>query len=548
MPEPETPVLIVGGGIAGLTSALALAQHGVASLLVERHARASVHPRTRAILARSAEVYRALGLEEQIRALGAALPRARGSIQGPTMQAALDAAPPSPHAEQRAHARAAALAGVRDVSPTGTLHITLDVLELLLRDIARQRGVDVRFGTSLVDLAQDDDGVTAAVASPHGARDTVRAAYLIAADGARGSISSRLGVTATSSGPYSHMLNMLFHAELGEVVRGREFSICFIRTAEHHGMLAAINHTDRWVFHLFYDPDSGESPQRYPPERCVDVLRGVLGLADVDIQLKDVLPWQARIRVLDSFQRGRVLFVGDAAHEMPPWRGQGATSAVADAHNVAWKLAAVLAGTANPELLATYDAERRPLTDRIARESVLADNDLRWIAGIERSVPRMFGGSLPYRSSAVRAEHPDGQDATPSAPSLDELLLDGRPGTRVPHAWVQRQGRTISTLDLLDRGFAVLTGPAGHDWHDAGSAVARRLGVAMRTYQIGPGCDVDDPDGRWQASAGLAADGALLVRPDGIVAWRTRDEPDDPAGALQEATARILGRYAGHTP
>lgn len=396
-----------------------------------------------------------------------------------------------------------------------------------------------------------------------GTRHTIRADYLVAADGAGQHVRERLGIGAERGGPFGHMLSVLFHADLAELVRGREFGAAVLENPKACGVLRPINNTDRWVFLMFLDLGSVPGAEEYTPARCAESLHAAIGVEDLDIDVQSVLPWTAELSVADTFAKGRVFLAGDAAHRMPPWRGQAATIAVQDAHNLAWKIAAVHAGKAYPSLLSTYDAERRPVALEYARESILRDHDLTDVGRVDQSVARLMGGGGQYASAAVLPE-----DDRPAKPlPIGELVLDGRPGTRVPHAWVEHEGRRISTLDLTGRGFVLLAARDGSAWCDAVCQVAWRLGADLTAYRVDP--DAGDPDERrrgggkygrvvdksdggeadgWAARAGLTPTGALLVRPDGIVGWRCRARPRgvgsdrDPRLLIAEAYLKIVGR------
>ncbi|HLZ56334.1 MAG TPA: hypothetical protein VKR06_05240 [Ktedonosporobacter sp.] len=146
-----------------------------------------------------------------------------------------------------------------------------------------------------------------------------------------------------------------------------------------------------------------------------------------------------------------------------------------------------------------------------------------------------------YRSEAILSE----DAATPAQDGielLDNLELLGQPGTRVPHLWVEREGRRISTLDLLDGRFVLLTGPDGTPWHEATQAVAAGQGISLAAYSLGPNADLRDPENGWPTKMGISAEGAVLVRPDGFVAWRTSTLPTNPSQQLEQVFAYILGR------
>jgi hypothetical protein len=255
------------------------------------------------------------------------------------------------------------------------------------------------------------------------------------------------------------------------------------------------------------------------------------------------------MRVADSFQHGRVFLAGDAAHQMPPWGGQGANSGIADAHNLAWKLAAVLKGQATPALLTTYEIERRPVGYLAAEESAAAADEhgllnLRKsanILSIVRRIPRLLGYGYEYASQAIVS------DNTSAKSLLWQLLsasvgLDGRPGTRAPHLWVEYQGKRISTLDLFGKGFVLLVGSDGDTWCEAASTVAACLGIDLVAYRIGPAGELLDPKNRWKSKSGISSQGALLVRPDGFVAWRSRKQSGNPQQELEQTLTHILSR------
>lgn len=535
MIDEHIPVLIVGGGIVGLSASLFLSRQGVSSLLVERHRGTSIHPRARGVNARMQELYRELHLEEAIRVAGAELSPSFGLYTAATLYEVIE---PLPRRTEPPVFPGAAL--FDELSPTSGNRITQDLLEPLLLAEARKRGGDLRFFTELSSFEQDEDGVTATIVDrANGTQRVIRADYMIAADGAGSFVRSTLGASVSGSGSQGFLLNILFHANLREFVRDREFSICLIDRPEVRGLFTSINNSDRWVFHLSYDPAKGEMPEDFPPERCTELLRLALGMPEIAIEIESILPWEAAVRVVDNLQHGRIFFAGDAAHQMPPWGGQGANTGVSDVHNLAWKLAAVLKGQAAPSLLATYDAERQPI-DRLSAEESGRAADERGIlsltasaAGFQERRFRMLGYGYQYTSSAI-IEEPESKLA------LDELGLDGRPGTRAPHAWVEYQGQRISTLDLFGTGFVLLAASDGTKWCSAARQAAQSQNIELATYRVGLEGDLLDPEKRWQEKASLSATGALLIRPDGFVAWRAKELVDNPQQAVEQVLRRLL--------
>ncbi|RDW75363.1 hypothetical protein BP6252_06505 [Coleophoma cylindrospora] len=550
MTETKVPVLIVGGGIVGLSAALFLAHHGIQSLLVERHSGTSIHPRARSVNARTMELYRSLGADVAVRAAGSDLAASKGIYMGASLREVIE---PKPRKGSSGKFPGSGL--LASISPVTGAWGTQDVIEPVLLATARERGVDARFFTECVDVRQDENSITATLRDREsGATSTVCAEYLVAADGAGSPIRNRLGATTSGRGTMGHLLNILFHADLHDLVSQREFSLCIIDRPEVFGLFTSINNKDRWVFHLAYDPSKGEKAEDFTPEQCRELLRIALGFPDIEIEIKSILPWEPSVRVADQFQHGRIFLAGDAAHQMPPWAGQGANSGVADVHNLAWKLAAVLKGHASSELLSTYDVERHPV-GRAAAEISASAADERGIisrkitpAIIVSVIKRIFiisGHGYTYSSQAIVPENtfPLG-GITWRALSIASLALglDGRPGSRAPHVWIEHQGKRISTLDLFGRDFVLLAGSDGQSWCEAAMKASTALDIEMRFYTAGPTGKVIDHRYELQTAAGISAQGALLVRPDGFVAWRERRLPPDSQQKLEQVMKQVLSR------
>ncbi|EPE30298.1 FAD/NAD(P)-binding protein [Glarea lozoyensis ATCC 20868] len=550
----HVPVLIIGGGIVGLTASLCLSHHSINSVLIERHAGTSIHPRARSVNARVMEIFRELGLCESIREAGASIAKSGGILSGTSLKSVMEARP-----------RRVGKAGIwipefvkdyAEFSPESGTFVTQDMSEPVLLDAAREGGVDVRFYTECVGVEQDDEKVTARLRDRDSGNEyVITADYLIAADGASSPIRNQLQVPVTGCGTMGYLLNILFTADLRPLVQNREFSLCVIDRPELAGLFTSINNSDRWVFHLSYDPSKGESPADFPPERCKELLQLAIGIPEQEINVISILPWEPSVRVATQLKHNRICLAGDAAHQMPPYGGQGATSGIADVHNLSWKLAMVLRKEAGKGLLETYDVERQPVGQAAAEASAaMADHrglidfkiSLAKIAAISRiaSLVAGFGYCYSSASKGVVAEDtgPLGGFTWRSwGLASSGLNLDGRPGTRVPHVWIERGGKKISTVDLVGRDFVVLTGSQGGAWIAACVAVKNMLrGTQIEAYCLGQSGMMVDKDRRFEVAAGVSAGGAVLVRPDGIVAWRLRRMSQDPETALSEAMVRIL--------
>ncbi|MCJ1286221.1 hypothetical protein MMC26_005566 [Xylographa opegraphella] len=539
----RVPVLIIGGGIVGLSASLCLSHYGIHSLLIERHSGTSIHPRARSVNSRTMELFRHLGIEDRVREAGASISASMGIFSGHSLREVIESKP------RKEGPRKFPLAGLAaPISPAVGTFVTQDMIEPVLVDVARERGGDVRFYRECLGVEQDGDSVTATLKDREsGSISTVRANYLIAADGAGSPIRTQLNVPITGRGTMGYLLNILFHADLKSLVQGREFSLCMVERQEVCGLFTSINNSDRWVFHLSYDPSRGEKASDFSAERCTELLRLALGIPEVEIDIRSILPWEPAVRIAERLQHERIFLAGDAAHQMPPWAGQGANSGIADVYNLSWKLAAVLKGVAKTALLNTYDVERVPV-GRVAAEVsadaadergiIMTKRNLAFVTGLLRRAPILSGHGYCYTSEAICAE-----DTSPlggitwrpwTVPSLF-LSIDGRPGRRVPHVWVEHQGKRISILDLCGKSFVLLTGAEGAPWSEAAKKVSSVLGVDVAAYCAGPEGDVVCSKGEFESAAGISSQGAILVRPDDFVAWRQRRQPFDHRTELEQA-------------
>ena len=524
MQRSDVSVLIVGGGPVGLSASLLLSRHGVRSLLVERHPSTSLHPKARGLNVRTLELFRVWGLEAAVRAAAGELDRALDVVWAPTLVAP--------------ETRRVPYGGDRedqDDSPCTSAGCAQDKFEPILLEAARSYGLgEFRFGHQLTAFREDDDEVTATVVDRESGEEvTVRAAYVIAADGARSSVRSMLGIGMDVPGGFAHRMGIYFRADLREVGATRPALMYFVTPPEGVGVIAAVNLTDLWLYMAPFRPQQGERVEDFDEERCVQLVRAAVGIEDLEVEVLTALPWSLAPAVADRFRDGRVFLAGDAAH----LGSQGMNVGIQDVHNLAWKLAACLGAWAGTGLLDTYEGERRPfaLAMKDDHERDLAAGGAGGRAEQFSNRGRVLGVS--YDSTAIV---PDGSDLPTVANPVIDYAPTARPGSRAPHMWLWRDEQQISTLDLYDTSFVLLTGPSGQAWRVAGEKVAERLGIPVRCYAVGTDGPLIDTTGAWPSLYGVGRDGAVLVRPDGHVAWRTETTDANPAAELTAAFRRIL--------
>ncbi len=500
----RTSVLVVGGGLVGLCAGLFLQQLGVPFIVIERNTVASPLPRSRGIHVRTMELFRQVGVEDVVKAAAKAAWES-GGFGGARRGRTMLASEPLPTGD------IGQLAG-RDPSPSTFCACPQPLLEPVLRKPLEERGGDVRFGVDLLRLREAGGEVEATVRDVRsGEERTIYAAYVIGADGGRSLVRAQLGISTVDTPADQHLVNLYFRAKLTEQLRGRTFSQCEIANERVQGLFTSKNNTTDWSFHLDYDP-SVTDPAKLTDAELVERVRAAVGSADLSVELLGRTTWSTAVRIARRYRAGRIFLAGDAAHLMPPWGGFNGNTGIADVHNLAWKLAAVLGGEASAELLDSYERERRPVAVRSGQQARLrTDFDARF--GIATPANREeMAQQLDIGAVLLRHRYPRPGAAPSNEVSESVDTLRAQTGTRFPHGWIRREGAEISTLDLFGAHPVLLVGPAaGERWRHAHRIV------------VGEDDTVD-----WSALTGLPGDGAVLVRPDGFVEDRS-DESLKPA-------------------
>ncbi|QUC63170.1 FAD-dependent monooxygenase [Streptomyces sp. A2-16] len=539
-PTNRVPVLIVGGSLVGLSTSVFLGRLGVRHTLVERHAGTSIHPRGRGNNVRTMELFRTAGVEPMIRQAAATLAGNHGILQTPTLVG---------DAGEWLFREIDPGGGLARFSPASWCLCSQNDLEPVLLDHAERLGADLRYGTELLSFDTGPSGVTAIVKSREtGEHTTYLADYLVAADGPRSPVREQLGIGQSGPGDLFSNVSITFRSRrLAEVVGERRFIVCYLTDPEADGALLPVDNRENWVFHAPWHPERGETLEEFTDERCIAHIRRAVGVADLDVEITGRAPWHAAQRVARRYRSGRVFLAGDSAHEMSPTGAFGSNTGIQDAHNLAWKLAAVLGGWAGEPLLDSYDAERRPVAEATSARAA--------VRSAEHShpgyAPPPGTGGGPQRgilNVALGYRYPQGAvvGADPETPVVpDRLDLSGAPGSRAPHLTVRHQGDQISTLDLYERSFVLLSGVGAESgWHEAAVRLAEQTSVPLVSYRLGGGSGAEltiEGDTDWAAAHGTTPEGAVLVRPDGFVAWRSAGPVPDAEQALRQVLSTLLG-------
>lgn len=576
----ETDVLVVGSGPAGSAAALCLATLGVDVTVITKYRWTANTPRAHITNQRAMEIFRDLGIEQQV--LADATPH---ELVGDTVFCTSIAG------EEIGRIRTWGTSPAREAdyqlaSPCLTVDIPQTYLEPILVRNAAARGAQVRFSTEYLSHVQDDEGVDVQVLDRlTGHRYTVRARYVVGADGARSQVAADLDLPFEGAMDIAGSMNITFKADISAHVDHRPSVLYWVVQPGSNvggigaGLVRMVRPWDEWLVVWGYDID--EPPPVVDEAAATQIVRNLLGMPDLEVEITGTSLWGNNEMYATHLQSGRVFCAGDAIHRHPPSNGLGSNTSVQDAYNLAWKLAAVLRGQAGPALLETYSAERAPVAERIVRRAntssrefvdlfvalgvTEAETEEEMVAAIEERKANTPAGAAKraalvtamelknyefnahgvelgqfYASTAIVADGP------PPEPVRDPDLYHQSstvPGSHLPHAWVGDHATRLATMDLAPyHRFTVVTGIAGEAWGAAAAQVAEELGVPLEAVVIGPGRPVTDLYYDWSRLREVEESGALLVRPDKHVAWRAHVLPDDPAAALREALVQVLSR------
>jgi 2,4-dichlorophenol 6-monooxygenase len=586
----EVPVLVVGGGGCGLAASVMLADLGVAHELVERHPGTAIMPKAHVINPRTVEIFSQHGLADDVYRQASPFDNNR-AVRFYTSFGGSEVWHRQLLSRVDAWSGGSLTAHYRPLTAYRHGNLPQKELEPLLRRHAERRNPGgVHFHHELVELEQDPDGVTASIRNrDDGEIRTVRAQYVIAADGGK-TVGPMLGVRLEGPDPFVHTISVHFAADLSPWIDNDDAIIrSVIRPAldgtwMRTGCLAMgptryDRHSEEWVATITLPP--GGPDVEFDESRVAGEVRERLNLPELQLRVLRFTRWKIEAVLADRYRVGRVFLAGDAVHRHSPHGGLGLNTGIQDAHNLTWKLAAVVSGQADERLLDSYEPERRPVGRRNVDFATTAFFGHQAIAG---AFGVIAGAPIAHNQGALEALFADTEDGrrrllrlremfailsmeygaadielgfaygdspavigdgTP-APAVDPLghatVQTSRPGHRLPHAWLDRYGTPVGTHDLLRPGaFLLLAGPAGEEWCEAARQTACARDVALDAYRIGGTSELRDRDGVWPQLCGHDESGAILVRPDGHVAWRSPRMAQAPHDVLAAVFEGVLG-------
>jgi 2,4-dichlorophenol 6-monooxygenase len=585
VPDDSTvPVLIVGGGPGGLTASMLLSCLGIESLLVERRPSTSDLPKAHILNQRTMEIFDVCGVADEVYERGSAIEFMSRvawytSLSGPT------------DLHGREIARCTSWGGGADAPAyaAASRFRSTNLPQLRLEPVLRRRAEalapgGLRFGHEVIALRQDASGVTVTIEErATGERYDVRAAFVIGADGGR-TVGDAIGAVLEGQRDLVKMVSTHIKADLSALNPDPAVCIYWFVNPDSHGSIGSGvlvkmggrgwgGAADEWVFGVATTPDD---PQLFDSDYVIDRVRRAVGVPDLEVEAYRVSPWRVEALVADRFGEGRVFLVGDAAHRHPPTGGLGLNAAVQDAHNLTWKLAAVLDGAADPGLLESYETERRPVAQRIVQQSLSSffqHAEIDQALGLDPESPAAGWAALAelYSDSAEGRKKRADVDAAATRKRLEfaaqnieigyryaagalvpedtpaedqdpcSFTPSARPGSRMPHAWVGPGVRCRSTYDLVEPGrFTLFIGDDGDAWREAVEQLRTERALPLDVITIGARRGLADRDGTWREQSGVGDDGAVLVRPDHHVAWRSRGAAPDNVAALRGAFEAAL--------
>ena len=584
MADITTDVMIIGTGPAGSATAALLATYGVNTLIINRYRWLAQTPRAHITNQRTMEVLRDLGENVENEAYQQATEQ---DLMGENVFCV------SLAGEELGRMKSWGKSPLSRAehylsSPTHMNDLPQTFMEPLLFKTACSRGAQSRMSCEYLSHVQDKDGVTVTVKDRLMDKTfTVRAKYLVGADGGNSLVAEHAGLPLEGKMGVGGSMNILFRADLSKYVAHRPSVLYWVMQPGADvggigmGVVRMVRPWNEWL--IIWGYDISQPAPVVDAALATQVARQLVGDPKLEIDLISANTWTVNNMYATHMQKDRVFIMGDAAHRHPPSNGLGSNTSIQDAFNLAWKLAAVLKGHATPRLLDSYSEERAPIAKQIvirANQSIGEFGPIFQALGMDGGVDHAkIQNNMDARADATAAAEKQrealrkaiafkkyefdchgvemNQRYMSNAVVADGLKAPGdgidmelhyvpttSPGARLPHVWVfDRNGRQHSTLDITGKGhFTLITGIGGEAWVDAAKAEAAKRGMTIIIRVIGPRRDFEDHTGDWARAREIADGGCLLVRPDHHVAFRAMGTSATAAQDLGVALTAVLGK------
>ncbi|CAK7226979.1 hypothetical protein SEUCBS140593_006424 [Sporothrix eucalyptigena] len=590
----ETEFLIVGAGPSGAALACFLAEYGLKGIMVSAAPGTANTPRAHITNIAALECLRDIGLDSDLKQVSS-----EGSCMMHTRWCHSMAG--AEYARVYSWGNDPKRKGdYESVSPCAPVDLPQTLLEPVLVRHATNNGYKVRFDTALVSFSQDAvSGLYTATLRDKIANVEykVRSKYIFGADGAQSQVVKQLDLPLIKKPGQGLAVNVLVKADLSHLVDARRGNLHWVMQPDREhpasgwmGIVRMVKPWHEWMFILFpnRDVDINDPTNAVSQATNEDYLARVRDFIgdDTPAKILNVSKWFINEIVAETYSVGNVFCLGDAVHRHPPMNGLGSNTCIQDAFNLAWKVAYVHKGLANPALLNTYSIERQPVGKGIItranqgfrdhfhvwealgtlpktvdeRRAVLDELEAPTPAGQKRrNALRQAIQHTSHEFNGLGIEmnqHYHG----PGIYTADELkpwVLPGRaaedpvlyhepntyPGSRLPHAWLNPGAipttQRISTIDIAGKGkFVLFTGIGGEAWRGAAAKVSKELGgVPLEVHSIGFRQDWEDFYFAWADLRGVAESGVVLVRPDRFVAWRSQEVAGDEAACADKLGA-----------